>query len=157
MNVRKLIAAGLGAAAGSWAFCLAERAGKTTVSIASLCMQKDEGTTIQVSRVPLAALAAEHLSDVLCEALGTRLCSPPDAAYRLRWGPVDDLGIAVKSAGHLWYSFGEWLHTLTFKHETHVATLPVTAEWVREHYPDAGWPWDGSDLEEQEGDPGQII
>lgn len=105
------------------------------VRTAALCYRYDD-VWVQVTDVPLWAVLAERLTDVACQALGSRLCSPPEWSFRLRWGPEDEFGIADKSAGHKWWTLGQKLHGLSCKHEKEVARIPVTHDWVRANWPD---------------------
>jgi hypothetical protein len=107
--------------------------------VAYLSHQKDKGTSLQVDQVTLFQLARE--------AVGFRLFGLVDAVtfdwtYEVRWGPKDPVyGLAERSAGHLLFRLGQWLGS--FDHARRdVASIPVTPEWVREHMPEARWPWE---------------
>lgn len=74
-----------------------------------------------------------------------------DWMYNIRWGPVDpEWEFADKSLGSKFLDFTQWTGSGfgAFRREKTLAEIPVTSEWVQEHFPDAGWPWDGSDLDE---------
>jgi hypothetical protein len=58
--------------------------------------------------------------------------------YEVRWGPKDEYGIADRSVGALMFSFGQWLAAWGYRRRRHIAFIPVTSEWVAEHFPDAG-------------------
>lgn len=120
------------------------------MNVASLCHQKT-GTTLEIEEVTLRRLVWEHAGETvfgLLHRIGY------EWAYSVRWGPKDpEFDYADRSLGHLLFSFGQWSANgfRKFKPPRLVASFEVTPEWVREHYPDAGWPWDGSDLEDCEG------
>lgn len=107
------------------------------VRTAAVCYRRDE-VWVEVTDVPLWALVAERLADVTCEALGSRLCSPPEWCYKIRWGPEDEFGVVEKSLGYLWWTFGQKLHCLSVNREKKVARIPVTNDWVRENWPGNG-------------------
>jgi hypothetical protein len=94
------------------------------------------------------------LEDIGDEAFGLlmRLCNN-DWAYALRWGPEDpEYGFASRSLGSKLFDLAQWCAGGygSWKKRRPVATIPVSYAWVRENWPDAGWPWDGSDLDEDE-------
>jgi hypothetical protein len=73
----------------------------------------------------------------------------------VRWGPKDpEYGISFHSLGSKLFDLAQWAGGGFGAHrrERDVASIPVSYDWVREHYPAAGWPWDGSELEEGEDD-----
>jgi len=106
------------------------------IRMAFLVYQRDE-VRVEITDVSLRSAVVPELVGAVCMKLGDRLCSPPDWAYRVRWGPEDpEFGFADKSLGSLWYRFGQWSHLLFWNEQEVVATIPVTHEWVRENWPD---------------------
>lgn len=112
-----------------------------------------DGTTVSLTEVPFWAWAAQEIGeglDVLSEKVtGLCLINPPEWMFALRWGALDEDGYTPRSAGSVLYRFGQQLMNGfgAYRREKTIAHLPVSSEWVREHRPDAGWPWDGTDSE----------
>lgn len=121
------------------------------VYVASLCHHIEEGTTVRIEEVSLWHLYKEHLGDWVFGAM-SRI--QYDWMYEVRWGRKDpDWGLADHSLGHLLFAFSQWCGN-GFGHwhdRKLIASFPVTPEWVREHMPELGWPWDGSELDCEEG------
>lgn len=114
------------------------------------------GTFIDLNERPLWAVAAEMIGENLVSATGHLLCcNIPEWAFKLRWGPLDGDGWTDKNIGHYMYMLGQWtqLGFGAWRQSRHIGKLPVTTEWVQEHYPDAGWPWDGSSIDEMRSTP----
>lgn len=113
-----------------------------------------DGTYVHVYELPFWAWAVQEVPLYICEGIekvtGFCLIAPPGWMYKLRWGPCDEeYGLADRSIGHITFMFGQWFGSGfgAWKHEKTLGKFPVTAEWVKEHCPDAGWPWDGSDID----------
>lgn len=124
---------------------------------ATLSYQRDLGTHISLDERPLWALLAERLGEGACANLTGHLfcCNIPEWTAKLRWGPEDEDGYTDKCVFHYMYTLGQWM-SLGFgawRHSRHIADIPVTPEWVAGNYPDAGWPWDGSELDEMHWKP----
>jgi hypothetical protein len=106
-----------------------------------------DGTAVSLDEAPFWAWAAQTLGENICWALekttGVCLIDPPEWMWSLRWGKPDADGYTERCAGHvvsragnaLCSGFGAWRRGWT------AGMLPVTDEWVREHQPDAGWPF----------------
>lgn len=113
-----------------------------------------EGTSVSLEEVPFWAWAAQHAGDNFCwlteKLTGFCFLSPPEWMFRLRWGKLDDDGYTARNVGHYMWAFGNALCSGfgAYRREKKITSLPVSYDWVREHQPDAGWPWDGSELEE---------
>ena len=117
------------------------------INIATLTYQIDEGTNAEVEETTLFGLALEYVGDTLF-GLTMRLCNN-NWSYEVRWGPKDpDYGLADRSLGHVLYAFSQWCGNWGYKRRKPVIKLPVPADskWAK----DAGWPWDGSELEDDE-------
>lgn len=97
-----------------------------------------DGYAVELTDVPLRWLAADRAAEAFMGATGHLLCcNLPGWTYRVRWGPRDEeSGLADRSLGHLLYEAGQRLGMLSFRHETRKVTVPVSAEWVGEHYPE---------------------
>ena len=117
-----------------------------------------EGTSVTLTEVPFWAWAAQYLAD---EAEGRHfpgfcLIDPPAWAWDIQWGEAEEDGYNPHTLGSVIWRFGQAMlgGFGAWKHEKDIVSLPVSYEWVREHCPDAGWPWDGSDDDEDdEGNP----
>lgn len=109
-----------------------------------------EGRFLEINQRPLWAIIAEKfgewlVGDVLSHAL---CCNMPEWPYKVRWGKLDDDGFTTRSLGHYLYRAASWLDTggNAWKHFRHVASVPVSAEWIKEHYPELDeWPWKTDD------------
>lgn len=120
-----------------------------TVLCGSLSNSLAEGTTVRLAETTLWYLFLEALGDNLFGLLSRA----PEWLYEIRWGPKDpEWGIADRSLGSRLYILSQWCGGAfgTWNKRRHVASFPVTSDWVREHFPDAGWPFDGSDPEDEE-------
>jgi hypothetical protein len=121
------------------------------IDTASLSYGRD-GSFIELHERPLWAVVVEMAGETVTSNLTGHLfcCNIPEWAWKLRWGPLDDDGWTDKNIGHCMYELGQWVGMGfgAWKQSRLVARLPVTSAWVREHYPDAGWPWDGSSPDE---------
>jgi hypothetical protein len=123
------------------------------------------GTSVEVKEVSLWAYLIDQVSDWLLEITHPVFCcSDWEWTWKLAWAPPpedekpdDDgyiynphtLGHFLHMIGHkLGGGFGMWKRYKT------IGDIPVTAEWVQEHIPDAGWPWDGSSGDEAHSEPG---
>ena len=124
----------------------------TKLHVAYLSHRKDDGTSLRLDEVTLPSL--------LLEDLGYRAGTLLDAVtfgwtYEVRWGPKDaEYGLADRSLGHQMFRLAQWaaLGFGTDRERRAVACIPVSAQWVKENMPDAGYPFDGS--EPREGDLG---
>ena len=105
--------------------------------IASITHSRD-GYAVELTEVPLRWQVAGRAGEALLAATGHVLCcNLPDWAWRIRWGPRDEeFGLADRSIGHLAYEAGQRLSYPSFRHESGRVLIPVTAEWVGEHFPD---------------------
>jgi hypothetical protein len=123
--------------------------------IACLQHQKDTGNTLVIGEVTLRHLVREHIGETVFGLLNQ---VGFEWAYKVRWGPVDpEFGIADKSLGCKLFAFGQWAANGFQKYTParEVASFPVTPEWVREHLPKVGWPFnsDDPDAEDEETTP----
>jgi hypothetical protein len=98
-----------------------------------------DGYQVEIAEIPLRWLVAEKAGELALAGTGHVLCCrAPGWAYRVRWGPRDEeSGLADRSLGHQMYRAGQWLSCLGFRHEERRASVPVTPEWVQEHFPAA--------------------
>jgi hypothetical protein len=115
-------------------------------------MYSRDGAAIEISERPIWAVIAEQVGETM-DTLTFHLfcCRTPGWTYKIRWGPKDPIyDIADKSLGHIMFRLGQWMASGfgTWNQQHRIASIPVSDEWVREHYPDAGWPWDGSSEDE---------
>jgi hypothetical protein len=120
------------------------------VYVASLSHHIERGTTVEIEEVTFRHLCVDHLGDWLFGAMSH---VQYDWMYSVRWGRVDpDWGFADRSLGHLLFSLSQWCGTAfgSWNKRKKIASFPVTPEWVREHMPELGWPWDGSELDCEE-------
>lgn len=119
------------------------------IHTATLSYQKDKGVTLNIQNRPLYALVAEHVGDEVYHLL---VCVAPEWLYKVRWGKADEDGWTDRSLGSQAYRLGQWAAGGfgAWRKSAPVAEIPVTYAWVREHMPDVGWPWDGSDPDDEE-------
>ena len=121
------------------------------IKIANLSHQKDEGTTLAITEMTLRDYLLEYV--VGDNLFGLLNWISRDWMYNVRWGPVDpEWDFAEKSLGSKMFAFAQWAGGGfgAYRRSRDIARFPVTAEWVREHFPEAGWPFDGSELEDDE-------
>lgn len=109
------------------------------IRTASLCHQLDK-VWVEVRDMPLRAWLVPEITAAACDLLGQRLCTPYEWAWKIRWGPADEDGLADRSLGHQWLVLGNWLHLPFAGAEKTVARIPVTHDWVRENWPDHDLP-----------------
>lgn len=124
-----------------------------------------DGTTVDLHEVPVWAYLAEQASEwVLTATHPLFCCGDWPWAWKIAWAPPPPgekpdedgwvynphtLGHALHSFGNqLAGGFGAWRRYKT------KARIPVPPDWVREHIPDAGWPFDGSSGDEMSSTPG---
>jgi hypothetical protein len=115
------------------------------VHVARLSHQKDEGTTLRIEEVALRDLVLESAGDA---AFGLLTWLHRDWLYAIRWGRTDpEYGFADRSLGSKLHDLTQWAGGGfgAWRRARHVARIPVSPQWVRLHFPDAGWLWDGSD------------
>jgi hypothetical protein len=126
------------------------------VQVWSLVHSRD-GNFVELREVPAWALAVqgagETLAGWLCTATRHRACcDPPDWMYDLHWGKAEDDPLGT---GEPWYPHNLARYVWDFTTRLEVGpkaawqrppahSVPVSTEWVREHFPDAGWPFDES-------------
>ncbi len=116
------------------------------IRVAQLSHSKAEGTTLSIEETTLSGLAREHVGDCLFGLTG-RISY--DWLYEVRWGPKDaNCGISFRSLGSALFSLGQWFGGWGYGSRRHISSIPVTSDWVNENFPGAGWPWDGSELED---------
>jgi hypothetical protein len=109
--------------------------------VADLSHNKDEGTYLTIREASLASLVLQDVGD---SVFGLLNWAHRDWMYSLRWGKADpQWGFADKSAGSKLHDLAQWAGGGfgSFRRDKDIAHLPVTRAWVREHCPDAGWPW----------------
>ena len=115
--------------------------------VAVLSHQKDEGTTLRIEEARLRDLVREQAGSTV---FGAVTCIPAwldNFLYQVRWGRKDpEYGIAERSLGHLLFRFGQWAGCgFGMRDSRIIDKFPVTGEWVQKHFPDVGWPWDGTE------------
>lgn len=116
--------------------------------MAHLSYQKDTLTSLSLEETTTWQLVLEDIGDGAFGLLA-HLCN--DWAYSIRWGPKDpEYGISFHSLGSKLFDLSQWCGGGfgSWKKHRQVAEIPVSFDWVREHMPEAGWPWDGSDPED---------
>ena len=114
-------------------------------NIAQLVHGKD-GSAVLIEEVALRDYLMEYV--VGDNLFGLLNWVHRDWMYSVRWGPEDpEFGFAEKSLGAKLFSLAQWTAGGfgAYRKARRVAQFPVSYEWVREHMPDAGWPWDGTD------------
>lgn len=115
------------------------------LKVANLTYRVEKGPTARVDETTLTGLILEDLGDKLF-GLISRLCNN-NWSYEVRWGPKDpDCGVADHSLGHQLFNLAQWVANWGYGRRVKVAEFPADpdSKWVKE----AGWPWDGSDAEE---------
>jgi hypothetical protein len=94
-----------------------------------------DGAFIELNERPMWALAAENIGEAITDHTFHLLCcNIPEWTAKIRWGKsADEDGYSVL------YRFGSWLNLGfgAWKQYREIARIPVSNEWVREHYPDA--------------------
>jgi hypothetical protein len=114
-----------------------------------------DGTSVSLEEVPFWAWAVQAAGDELCylteQATGFCFIAPPEWMFRLRWGRLDGDGYTSRNLGSKVWDFGNALLSGfgAWHLQKTIARLPVSYDWVREHQPDAGWPWDGTDDDDE--------
>ena len=113
-----------------------------------------EGTSVSLEEVPLWAWLAQEACEGFCalteKLTGFCFISPPEWMFRLRWGRLDADGYTSRCAGSVLWRFGQALcgGFGAYRRQKTLTCVSVSYEWVREHQPDAGWPWDGTEDED---------
>lgn len=117
------------------------------IRIARLSHSLAEGTFLTIEEMSLTSLI---LQDCLGDSLfGLLSCIDYEWTYAIRWGETDpEWGFADKSLGSKLSNLAQWAGSGfgAFRKVRDVAHVPVSAAWVHEHYPNAGFPFDGSEL-----------
>jgi hypothetical protein len=117
-----------------------------------------EGTSVRLTEVPFWALAAQYLAEEAESRHFAGFCmlDPPEWTWNIRWGDPEEDGYNPRTLGSVIWRFGNALLSGfgAYKHEKDIVSIPVSYEWVREHFPDAGGPWDGSWKDEDDRDQG---
>jgi hypothetical protein len=119
-----------------------------------------EGTSVELKEIPwwvhTAEIAGDAIMGWVCDHTDHFLCEPPDWLWDMGWGRYNWEDSAWEhSMGDFLWRFSSWVicgFGLWRRGKT-VTTIPVTYEWVREHFPGAGLPWDGSDDDEMRSAP----
>lgn len=122
-----------------------------------------DGTAVELQEVPLWALLLTEAGEWLADASHPVFCCQPEWTFKLTYAPPDEDeepdedGEVYNShtLGAALFRFGNWLINPfgAYRHYVTKVSLPVTPEWVQEHMPDAGWPWDGSSGDEARWTP----
>lgn len=116
-----------------------------------LSYQRDIGAHLTVSEGSIYWIIMEYLGDNLFSTVTGHLfcCNLPEFAWKIRWGRLDEDGWTDRCLGHHMWNFGQWLISgcNAWRHIRTVYTIPVTGEWVREHYPDADAIFTGEDTD----------
>lgn len=100
-------------------------------------MEIEETTTTGVVMETLGDLAFGLAGELFRPGMGW--------LYEVRWGPKDEeFGLADKSLGHVAFDFAQWCGGGFgwWSKRKRIARIPVSADWVREHYPVAAAEWD---------------
>lgn len=96
-----------------------------------------DGYAVELTDVPLRWLVADRAGEALLAVTGHVLCcNLPGWSFRARWGPLDEDEFTYRSLGGLLWLAGQRLSFLSFRHETRQVRIPVSPEWVGEHYPE---------------------
>lgn len=124
------------------------------VDVAHLSYQKDDKTTVSIETKSLLDVILESMGDALVDITHPVFCEPPEWTYKVRWAEPDEDGWTEASLGYVLHSIGQYVGGgfNAYRRARKVASIPVSFEWVRKHYPDAGWPWDGSDHDDEDED-----
>lgn len=115
-----------------------------------------DGTSLEIEERPIWAKGLEMLGNELLEHTGHFLCcNIPDWLFEIGWGTdessydIDDPSYFSyrNNLGHYILTLGNWVAGGfgTWKYRKRIAKIPVTSEWLAEHYPDAGWSFDGEE------------
>jgi hypothetical protein len=133
------------------------------IQTASLSYQRDLGSHITIREYSffwhLMELAGDHIFPVVTFHLFC--CNLPEWTGKIRWGKLDEDEYTDKCLFHYLYSFGQLLASGfgAYKHSREVGIVPVTVEWVHEHYPDADEIFSGGPVDamnQRPGDDGDV-
>ncbi|MCC5574441.1 hypothetical protein IMZ11_02145 [Microtetraspora sp. AC03309] len=100
-----------------------------------------DGYALRVAEVPMWAIAAERASETVCGWTGSFLCGTKEWPYKVGIGQRDEYGSPRWNLGSALFAFGQWSHTIAGRRERDCAWLPVTTEWVAEHFPGSRIEW----------------
>ncbi len=126
------------------------------------------GTKVLLEEIPLWAHLLEQTGEWASEHLlpGHKLCCDiPEWAFEIGWGKWDpDLDIWEHSLGQKAWLFSTWVEMGfgAWRKAEHKGSIPVSYEWVQEHFPEMGSPftdgWDGDDaMESRAKDNGDVV
>lgn len=114
------------------------------------------GTEVCLETIPWWADFAERAGEWAAEHLlpGHMLCcNIPDWAWELGWGEYDPKWETWEhSLGQLCWRFSCWVELGfgAWRQVQKSVSIPVTYEWVQEHFPEMGSPWtDGWKTEDE--------
>lgn len=123
-----------------------------------------DGTEIDLHEVPLRDFLLLEASEWLLDKTHPLFCcSDWPWAWKIAWAPPPE-GEEPDEEGWVYNpnTLGHALHLIgnrlaggfgAIRKYRRVARIPVTPEWVREHIPGAGWPFDGSSGDEMNASP----
>lgn len=94
-----------------------------------------DGYALTVVEVPLWALVVERAGETVCEWTGSALCGARwEWPYLVGVGRDED-GMRRWSLGKVLFDFGQWFHGIAVRRQRERFSMPVTTEWVAEHFP----------------------
>lgn len=113
----------------------------SSIITATLSYRDSDGITLHIEETTVGNILLEACGDVLFSVISRA----PDVLYDIRWGKKDpEYKIANKSVGHVMYTVAQWcgIGFGVYKKRRNITRIPVTAEWVREHFPHGASWWD---------------
>jgi hypothetical protein len=103
-----------------------------------------DGHAIEITDAPLRHQSAEWFSAVVFPAATFHLtcCRTPEWAYHVGFGRVQDDGLPLPpprrwSLGCTLHAIGHWCERLGHYNDKRLAEIPVSDEFVLEHFPDS--------------------
>ena len=127
-----------------------------------------DGTQVRLEEIPVWAHIAEMTGEWAAEHLlpGHKLCCDvPKWAWRIEWGKWDPrFEMREHSLGSLAWRFSGWVEMGfgAWRKVKYKSRVPVTYEWVQEHFPEMGSPFtdgfEGDDaMESRAEDAGDVV
>lgn len=105
-----------------------------------------EGRFLEIEERPITAILLEKIGGWFMSDATFHIfcCRQPEWSYRIRWGEADEDGWTEQSLGHLMFRVGQaasggWG---AWKKTRRIAAIPVSIEWIKDHYPNLDeFPW----------------